>query len=205
MPRYRATSSTGTGACAMPASCKRSPAFFSSSSTGMGEYSPESLDEDDRTLRISARTATPPRTAPAKAAPTPLARPTTVPTPPTRPPAAPARPLAVPAPPARPPAPARPAVAPAAAPAPLARPPAKPAPPAASSSSPAFPSGEDNSESISTSSAPAISESVCNVGRCLPLSIFAMDPRVRPQRFASSVCESPASRRRSATFRPTRS
>ena len=144
MPRYRATSSTGTGACTMAASCKRSPAFFSSSSVGMGEESPASSGADDRIIRISARAATPARTAPATA-------------------------------------------------------------PTASSSSPAFPPGEDNSESISTSSAPAISESVCNVGRCLPLSIFAMDPRVRPQRFASSVCESPASRRRSATFRPTRS
>ena len=85
------------------------------------------------------------------------------------------------------------------------RPAGKTGAPAASSSSPAFPSGEDNSESISTSSAPAISESVCNVGRCLPLSIFAMEPRVRPQRSASSVCESPISRRLPATFCPTRS
>jgi len=58
---------------------------------------------------------------------------------------------------------------------------------------------------MSTSSASARVESVSSVGRWLPSSMFAMEPRVRPQSFASLVWESFASRRRRPTFFPTSS
>lgn len=58
---------------------------------------------------------------------------------------------------------------------------------------------------MSTSRASARVASVCKVGRWLPSSMLAMEPRVSLQSFARLVWESFASRRRRPTFFPTNS